>query len=141
MPTRKKNHNCINGERRLDFLEKLVIMNVLCPAHLNTLDMLDADKYPQRQELATQLATRATRTAMLEQLAGMVNQAFEPPKDQEIKKLEEMAALVSNIETISTLQSANIIVYAQYTEMLQEFQEYARANTNLDKSEEVMSDK
>ena len=117
-------------------------MNVICPAHLNTLDMLDAEKYPQRQELSTRLATRATRTTILEQLSGMINQAFEQPKTQETKDHEELVDMVRNIGNRYALYAANITMHAKWQEVLQAFEEHERANTTLDKVKaDQMSDK
>ena len=93
----------VAGERRIDVLEKLLLMCVFCPADLNPIQMLDGTKYNKLAELAPRLTNRSSRTKVLEQLAPKMKAAF---KDGAREDTRLNAAMMSQLDTMRAFQES-----------------------------------
>ena len=103
----------VAGERRIDVLEKLLLMCVFCPSDINPIQMLDSTKYDKLSELAPRLAHRANRTKVLEQLAPKLKAAFKHETKEEsrfnaamMSQLETMRAFHESLSDVFTAQGA-----------------------------------
>ena len=101
----------IAGEKRVELLEKLVLMCVFCPAELNPLQMLDEAKYDKLPQLAPRLWTRASRTKVLEQLSPKLKLAFKQTEEETTPAALMTSAMMKQMETISAFHESIVAVF------------------------------